>query len=207
GREDSSRVVCLVGAGLSLQLLVWLFTTHLQSRFLMPLIVPMGVLCGLAGGSVGARAPTGSGGGTPVEPRAPTLASAPALSGAGLLALAPMLQLVCTLGVFLGQRPTKPGDIGRPNQFLIAGPGLRTGQLVREMPQREANSFLQDPTPELFLNLASSRQVKVCLLGDATPLYFVRPVMYNTTYDAWPISGDPSGWSAQLRERGVGRVL
>jgi len=54
----------------------------------------------------------------------------------------------------------------------------------------------------------------VYLLGDATPLYFRSPVLYNTTWDKWPLGeaigaapNEPGAWTRSLRERGVTLVL
>jgi hypothetical protein len=184
GKDQGGRRVLLVGIGLLAQTLLWLFTTHLQSRFLMPLIVPACVLCGVAASRLPQRC-----------------------AWTAVLMFGPVCQLISTANVFIHQRGEKPGELGKPNALLIAGPALRTGQLVREMPRDMAAEYLRDAPPELFINLVLPPTAKVCLLGDATPLYLTRPVIYNTTYDTWPVSGEVSGWSAQLRERGVEFVL
>ena len=87
---------------------------------------------------------------------------------------------------------------GHPSALLIAGPGIMTGELWDAPPAPGA------ATPPVDLNL-NPPPGRIYLLGSATPLYFAAPVLYNTTWDTWPLAtairahpDDPSRWSASL---------
>ncbi|MFG0305258.1 MAG: hypothetical protein ACF8Q5_03475 [Phycisphaerales bacterium JB040] len=68
--------------------------------------------------------------------------------------------------------------------------------------------------PSAFINHELPDDALVYLLGDATPFYYETPVLYNTTYDSWPLGDairdhpdDPGAWGDSLRSRGVTHVL
>ena len=42
----------VLGAGFAVQVIAWLFLTHLQSRFLLPALVPLGIALGLMAAAV-----------------------------------------------------------------------------------------------------------------------------------------------------------
>jgi len=179
-RELLPFPLALLGAGLVLQVVLWLFTTHLQSRFLLPLLVPAAVLA-----AAGLTTITS-------HPRARLLISAVPL----------VIQLVFTVNTFLAERG------GQPNVGLANGVGVRTGEFFDGLPSQEVAGVLERCPPELFVNLALKPGTRVYLLGDATPLYFTRPVIYQTTYDTSPLSGvEVSEWNRVFRSLGVDVVL
>jgi hypothetical protein len=185
------RLNALLVLSLLIQLILWLTTTHLQSRFLIPLTVPAVVLCATSIAATLCRF-TAKGRGD-VRALSPLLLM--------LLALPPAAQLAYSTWIFSRERN------GEPNELLISGPALRTGQVFREMSEADQRSLLESANCELFITAALSPDATVCLLGDATPLYLTRRVIYNTTYDPWPVSGDPAAWSGQLREKHADFVL
>ncbi len=186
-RDDNEKPTrsapILLTLSLAVQLALWLATTHLQARFLMPLMIPAAALCALAVTSLFKRS----------RPLSRT--------SVALLSLLPLTQLAHSCWIFSHERG------GEPNSMLIGGPAVQTGQFFRDLPPAELRTQINNALPELFVNLALPPTATVYLLGDSTPLYLTRPVLYNTTYDTWPISGDPATWSATLRARHVDFVL
>lgn len=191
------RPAIVLVAGLSAQLASWLLATHLQSRFLMPMLVPGAMLVGLAAASLAVRAPA-----------ALSLASLVALGHAGL-----------TAWTFSRQNG------GAPNAAIDAGPDLFSGAALREVMPRltpgERIAQFQDPgMAGPFLNLTLAPEARVYLLGDSTPFYITRPVVYSTTFDRSPmgeairrhpprdgVDAVGAAWTRSLRERGITHVM
>jgi 4-amino-4-deoxy-L-arabinose transferase-like glycosyltransferase len=185
GRALLPFPLLLIAASLIAQVVLWLGFTHLQSRFLMPLIAPAAVLVAAAVATIAERAS---------RPLAYVVAAVPLLA-----------QLGFSIATFNQERAPTPGN---PNQMLVGGPSLRTGQFFQGASQSEVMEALGRVGPELFVNMALPPNARVYLLGEATPLYFTRPVMYHTTYDTSPLSGlDPAEWNEALREQKVDLVL
>jgi len=72
-RASTHRTAAILAGGLLAQLLAWLFLTHIQSRFLLPLAAPACALVALATARAGrcaasCRYPTGA---RPCHPRLP----------------------------------------------------------------------------------------------------------------------------------------
>lgn len=189
-RPATHRAAALCVAVLGLQLLAWLFFTHLQSRFLLPLIIPATALVALAAATL----------------------TRPRHVGPSVLALAAIVQLSASIWTFATQRG------GIPNQLLLSGPSIRSGEAFRAelaaTDPLQARQFLSDLPPEPFINLALPPGGSVYLLGDATPFYYSYPVIYNTTWDAWPLAeairaapNDPAAWTRALHGRGIRFVL
>jgi len=175
-----------------LMLAAWLFTTHLQSRFLMPLLVPAIVL--LAG----------------------ALAAMPrrlALVLGGFLIAAQAAFLFNVLANEHG---------GKPNQLLVAGPGLFTGEAfapeLADMPAADRARFLSESPAELVLNLDPSLRrdgghERVLLIGDAAPLYLANATSI-TVWDQSPLAsamqsrpGEPHSWTESLANDGFSLAL
>jgi hypothetical protein len=194
-RRSTRRPAALLGAAMFAQLAVWLFLTHVQSRFLLPLAAPGCALFGLA--LVG----------TPGKSREPpaTLPSARGIAARAIAGVLCLAQLAWAVRIFSSERA------GAPNAMLLAGPGVRTGEGFA--PQDRA-ALLESAGPTLYINLTTPPGRRVYLLGDATPLYYTADVLYNTTYDRWSFGdavraapGDPAAWTRELRRRGISRVL
>jgi len=104
--------------------------------------------------------------------------------------------------IFAGQHEFSGG----PNWRLASGTSIDTG--------RPPDPAVLGAVPSAYVNTVLPADSVVYLLGDATPFYYERRVVYNTTYDAWPLGeairrdpGSPETWSQTLRERGVTHVL
>lgn len=194
----------MLAAGLLAQLLAWLLLTHLQSRFLVPLMVPA---CGL----LALAATLGSAQSRQNAPAARAAVAAPALATLACLAL-------CSVSILLYARQ------GQPNAALLGGPAAFTGRsLVHQLallPEPERRRILSEIPPELFVNvtagslLPTSQHGKLYLLGDSTPFYFTVPTIYNTTWDRSLLGdamrthpADPAAWTRELEAAGARYVL
>lgn len=195
----------LIGLGLAIQIGLWLTTTHIQSRFLMPLIVPCAVLFAIACGRLLTR--------TKLADDSPDLDQGhlhPAAATLGILAV--FIQASASVWIYSDQLG------GRPGTMVIPGAGQVTGwnlhQQLADAPNAQRREILDSIGTEAFINLQLPDNAVVFLLGDATPLYFARPVVYNTTWDRSIFSeamltdpDKPRKWAQALAERGVTHVL
>lgn len=189
-----SRLTLAITLGLALQTAAWLFTTHLQSRFLIPLIVPATMLIAATAESLRSR-------GNAARHLASSLA---------LLVLA--IQSGVTTWIFVTEQRWKP------NALLIPGPGILSGEpwaaQLESLTPEQLNAALQQASPEMWINLSLPRDATIYLLGDSTPLYIDRPVLYHTTWDTSTLGVEiradptsPTSWSEAMAARGVAYVL
>ncbi|MBS0196450.1 MAG: hypothetical protein JSR77_06810 [Planctomycetes bacterium] len=175
-KSETRRHASLWAVIIAAQLCCWLVLTHIQSRFLIPLLLPVCALIALSLRHTRRVAPW---------------------AGAALA----LLQTAAGVMIFLGQHPAKRDDvIGAPNQFLALGPSFRNGELFRAQlaaaTPAERESWLAEASPEHYCNLALPADATLGLVGNTTPLYFTRPITYNTTWDHWPISDSLGGGPA-----------
>ncbi|MFN0134242.1 MAG: hypothetical protein ACKVW3_17150 [Phycisphaerales bacterium] len=186
------RLASLLGFGMALGLVAWLFFTHIQSRFLLPLAVPAAVLIGLAA----------------------TTVTRPAIPAVLLAVLS-----IASVWNFLMQPGGAESDrTGTPNALLVPGPSTLTGQharaaLAAASPQ-DRDEFLANCPIPAFINLVTPPNVGVLLVGTATPLYYTGRIMYATTWDESPLArairkhpGNPRAWAADLAALGVGIIV
>lgn len=73
--------------------------------------------------------------------------------------------------------------------------------------------MLEEGSPEVVANVFRPGEM-VYLIGEARALYYTGPVLYNTTWDRWPLGeamrrtpGNPAKWSRDLWAQGVRLVL
>lgn len=210
----------LLASGIAAGLVAWMFATHLQSRFLYPLLPPMVALLG-CGVAAAARA-----GARPLPALLVALACLPAVPGAAN---------------FASQRD------GRPNALLVGGVGAFTGlsraQSLLDLPSdgERVRVLRESASPYEVVNMLlapgllgpgaraaagldgrfGARGPRVLLVGDATPLYYLGAtgradagVVYHTTWDRSPIGEairaggeNPAAWTAALRAQGFDFVL
>lgn len=218
------RAGAVLTGALLLQLLAWLFATHLQSRFLLPMLIPGAALAALALAplyeharaafkDLAARREAG--------PRAPS-ARTQLLILAVMFAPAPIwVQGALAWRNFaLQQRDTdadgKPVGPGHPNAALLAGPGVYSGDSLRAArdllpPDQWAAALSTGPV--LFLNLQPPGE-PVLLVGEAAPFYYTIPLRYSTTWDTSPLArairehpDDPGAWAGAIFPGGRGLVL
>lgn len=181
------------GFGVVLVLVGWLGLTHLQSRFLVPMVGVFGVLGGVGVGVVVEML---------VRKKSERMGSLISVTVLGIVSVVGMT----TLGVQLGSQAG-----GNPNALLVAGTGAFTGEVgdgaFDEVlwwggVNRVAGDGLGEDGRAVYL------------VGDATAAYVRSPVVYNTTYDSWLIGdlmraepGRPEAWNRALVERGIGWVV
>jgi hypothetical protein len=198
-RRATHKPAAILCAGLAAQLLAWLFATHLQSRFLLPLAIPGAALIGLL---------------VPLVP--PTAALSGRWSRAVLPAIAIGLLAAAQLTASILNFSHQNG--GNPNQHLLFGPGLRTGELFRDRLAAAAaidrERLLRATSPEQYCNLALPQGSRLYLLAEARPFYFTIPTIYSTTWDASPLAdairkdpANPQAWAAALKSRGTTHIL
>ena len=155
-----SRLVLLVALGLALQIAAWLFTTHLQSRFLIPLVVPAAMLVGSAAASIQQR-------------------GAGWRSLAALIAFAAIaLQSGSTAWIFSREQR------GRPNALLVPGPGILSGepwaQQLDSLSPDELQNTLRHASPEVWINLSLPRDAVIVTASPTAALEVRGEVRYGT---------------------------
>jgi len=118
----------------------------------------------------------------------------------GACALAIGVQLAGSISIFARQNGAMP------NARLLMPPAMLAGEGLGE------EAILE--SAHATINRLLPPDARVYLLGDAAPFYVTRDVLYNTTWDAWPLGeavrahpGDPGAWTRTLRARGVDHVL
>lgn len=208
-------IAILLTAALAVQAMAWLVLGHLQSRFLLP-AAPIGAaLIGLGTATILRRPVSSSTSGSRalnqrVKWLAPVVAAMFTLAGAISLS-------------FLSQNDA------RPNLALVQGVGAINGAIagaaLPRLSPAERRELLDSLGPPALINLAfagasfpisgqTRRDARIYLLGDATPLYMRPQVLYNTTWDTWPLADslrrrnhDLNAAVADLANQGVTHIL
>ncbi|MCE2653505.1 MAG: hypothetical protein LW650_08420 [Planctomycetaceae bacterium] len=199
--------------GLLAGCLWWIFFTHCQSRFLVPLVITLALALGLGAAAVAdfRRNADPASANPPAPPANPDnlfLGLPPARRLTVMLLLAvPLMLGADTIRRFLAEGPvavtpppgvdpaTVPDTIPCPNFFLAAGPSVKSGEAYRAelaaWSPDEVAEFLDSAAPYVVINLQLDRFQGLYLLGDSTPLYIVgrdnRTLLYHTTWDTSPL--------------------
>lgn len=221
--SHAHRLAAALVTGLLVGVGTWGAFTHVQSRFLLPLLAPAGVLVGLglaAMKSLGKFRDSGERAACPTDchkrDRATKLLCLCVSIGAAFM---------CVLA-FVRERE------GHPARLIPGGVGVLTGMIFDEQlnllpPGERAATFDTIDDPVRFVNLALRPQdtphMHVYLLGDGAPLYYfgatggaldrLPPVVYHTTWDrslfgdAIVYADSPDAWTTYLRSRGITHVL
>ena len=153
-----------LGAGLALLVVAWLAVGHLQSRFLLPALVPLAALVGLSACADAVR-------------------RAGAFFGVGAIALL----LGASWSLFAAQQGGRAGALAAIGIAPFNAAGVPPEDIAAIANEGRA------PTG-LVLNgalLGVDPAARVLLVGDATPLYYgaVRPrLAYATTWDTNPLA-------------------
>ncbi|MDX2146140.1 MAG: hypothetical protein SFZ23_01355 [Planctomycetota bacterium] len=216
GERSIPRIATLLTIGIALQLAAWLAFTHVQSRFLLPVATTGSVLFGVLAGAGMRAAAKRAARGTDAKdadqpPRERRLAP---------LVLAPIaVQSLILLAIFTRQANLDPRSwLGNPNAARPDGGEVFTGEAFRQelesrppAARRELEATL---SPIQFVNLVLPPESRVYLVGDATPFYLTKPVMYRTTWDAGPLElaieaapNAPEAWIEGLLRAGATHVL
>ncbi|MBX3317753.1 MAG: hypothetical protein KF902_12925 [Phycisphaeraceae bacterium] len=215
-RRRLLKPLILFSIGATLQLIAWLSVTHLQSRFLVPLLLTGVPLVGLAMAMavsehtiLSAAPPTGDAVSRRRSIRIRRRALMASINAGILIQAAWLLLLFAQQGR------------GNPNALLLVTPAHLTGEAFRlEREQaRDTRAIDDNISPSGFINLALTSEDRLAprvlyLLGDSTPLYFPTPLLYHTTYDASPLGelmaiypNTPDEWARTLWDMGIRYVL
>jgi hypothetical protein len=185
------RGVVLLLIGTVVQIAAWMWLTHVQSRFLMPMVIPLAIGVGLGLAALGEA----------LKMRWFWVPAAAAPSSLG----------AASLVIFLGQRA------GHPNELLVPGVPAFTGEAyVQEFgraPPADRTVFLGAVSaPAVYTHLALEASDAVLMIGNAAPLYFLAggtgpgEIFYQTTWDKSPLGDavrehpdDPGAWTAAIK--------
>jgi hypothetical protein len=205
-RQRAAIPVLVLATTLVLQLAAWLTFTHIQSRFLLPLLPTLIALITIA-----TIRQANAGRDTTSSPNSGRARSSLALLFPAILSLG---HAALAVAIFTQQREK------HPNQFLTAGTGIFTGELMRSdilrLAPAERSRLLASLPPAAFINLALRPETRVLLVGDVLPLHFNVPPIYCTTWDrspladamkAFPSPESPDRWTQHLRSLGARAVL
>ncbi|MEM9166655.1 MAG: hypothetical protein AAGB48_06485 [Planctomycetota bacterium] len=168
-RRAARRWAITLLAGTTLSIAAWATLTHVQSRFLIPLLPAMVLLVGLGIGAAAAGWPKARG----MRVALPWIAR-------GLVTLTAAM----TLWIFSQQRT----QLGGPNAVLPFGtaafinPAI-VGDDVNTMP---AEMWIRSQLPE---------GSKTLLVGDARPFYMPQGTLYTTTWDTSPVASALRAWT------------
>lgn len=202
--QTRRSVVIALSLGLVAQTLAWLFATHLQSRFLVPMLVPGAILVGVV--ASGLDQP-----GAPVRTHHAGTHPWRASGVLGLLA-AVMVQTLALGWVYLDQRDGHPTIGVVLGTSTFSGEGL--GDQLDTLSPRERVQARENLPPVPWINTVLGGDAPVLLVGGSTPLYLRDPIVYHTTWDSSPIGAlmrahrdDPGAWTRGLRGSGVRFVL
>lgn len=220
-RRRLMRPMVLLVLGGCAQVCAWALLTHLQARFLVPVLLVGSPLVGLAmamavserGMGEGVESVAGGVGGG----RRSMRVRRRLLMGA--LNVGVVVQGAWVVMLFMQQ------GRGEPNAFLTTTAGELTGDVYREAFEGatglEREAFAREVSPQVYVNLVLGAGRSgggvggdgglVYLLGDSTALYWRGGLVWHTTYDASPLGelvrafpGDESRWAAELRSEGMG---
>lgn len=179
---------------LALQLAFWLMFTHVQSRFMLPAVVPAAVLATIGLDVICGWFEVERGGQNRF--RAKRFA-VHAVSGALLL-----LWACQPMALYRGERA------GAPSARLGLG-GVWTGATLTSSQRFD----LATRNPTVFINYFLPAEARILFVGEAAPLYYLAEFTYQTTWDRGPFSqamrasDDPADWIRFLRERGFTHLL
>ena len=227
------RVIASLALGVIAALVWWLFGSHCQSRFLMPLLPLLAAMIGVA--SFGLATPK-----RPVVTSAAPVIETPrglwravpiaGQSGFVLSAALVLVSSLLTARLFIAQRPQPLPDgsmLAMPNLQLTRGALVMTGESERFALDEVRNSgddsaeagLISALAPWQWVNLLVPPDEKVYLLGDSTPLYMpgklaLGKLMYHVAWERSPLGdaiaaapSDPEAWQRTLFAQGVRWVL
>lgn len=198
-RKDLRRALWVLPAIVLVQLVLWVGATHIQSRFLLPLLVPACAAVGAAFfGASWTREWIARGG--------MIVVAFASVWGAGYT----LMQMRAAL-------PVSPIGVMETGADAFHGLSLRTidwGKESRDVRVKALSALGPTPFVNQLWHEGALGSGKVYLLGDSTPFYFAAPVLYHTTWDTSPIGAairdfpaEPRWWTRELRDRGVTSVL
>lgn len=201
-RSQTRRVGAVLAGGVLGGWAFWVVMTHGQSRFLMPLLPNLA--CGL--GVLAAWLLGASEEGDHVPP----------LRRLSMIfcCVMPLLASAGAARLFLTE------NHGRPNEALTLGVSQFTGESLAErfakLPLKQRQEIEDTANPPVYTAVTFDADIndKLFLLGDATPLYYLCPVIYNTTWDRSVLGlameqhpDEPAAWTRAVQQTGATYIL
>jgi hypothetical protein len=177
--------------------LFWVVATHGQARFLIPLLPNLA--CGLG---VLAAWLIGEG-----ESLAPMRRLSVVFA-----CVMPLLASAATMRLFLVE------NNGYPNAALTVGISQFSGESLAArfdtLTLKQRTDIEGGASPTVYAAVTFAPGDKLFLLGDATPLYYLCPVVYNTTWDRSVLAlamekfpDEPAAWTRAVQETGATYIL
>ena len=183
--DSRARELGMAVGILALQVMAWMFFTHLQARFLLPVAAPLAWIVGL---------------GAEGESRG-------AILGTLRLGVATVVGAValCTIFLLLPEAGLLGGVQAVGNRRHQASPPPPIGELFTRVVNVAA--AIEKPAPG-----GAMPEGKILLVGNAAPLFWEGESVYNTTFDDNRLgdalrAGGPAGAAQWLRERGFNYVV
>ena len=204
-RRQTRRSMFALSAMCFVQLVFWLFFTHLKARFMLPAIVPLvAMACGIFAGQ-GAIGRQLSRNATRDDPQDDVITTPNrSLTIAALIATLIFAIALTYLNImlFLYERDGQP--LAR-----IANVGILSGN---DLQPREIDVVAQT-LPEVYLNHRLPDSARTLLIGNASPFYVTNnSITYQTVWDRGPLfvamqrSDNPQHWLADLRNAGYSHI-
>jgi hypothetical protein len=199
-RSRTRAVGAALGGGIFAGCAAWVIATHGQSRFLMPLLPNLAGAVGTLGAwLLGASE---------------TVEELPPLRRLSLIfvCVMPLLASASTIRWFMTE------NHARPNEWLTLGVPRFTGESLAQrfdtLPLSQRQELESHADPQVYAALTFGPDDKLFMLGDATPLYFLCPVIYSTTWDRSVLGlameahpDEPAAWTRAVQATGATYIL
>jgi hypothetical protein len=194
-RVRTHKVAAMLAGVLIVQFGAWLTLTHIQSRFLLPIVVPGAAMVALAWS--GWR-----------DIRRGVVATA-------AVSLVLAAQATMLVRVWTTQRNGEPGAMIVPGVRSLVGVRSAGGAgAIAETFLDRAEAIMNARDAEWARHTRDGGRDRLYMLGGATPMYFIGDVVYHTTWDTSPLGeavraygDDPAAWTRAIREEGITHVL
>ncbi len=184
-QRETRRVALGLGLMLGVQVLFWMFATHMQSRFLLPTILPACVIAGLGYGRLVEV----------TKRKAPTVGP---MVGSAMVVMVGLISYTTMVGQ---TRTVTDPQTGEPlpvpisvaiNAPIVTSPGDPTAHPINRLPAGSKTLLVAD---------------------NSGLLYLTRPFVYATAFDEAPLGrvirasgGDPKQVASLLRSKGITHV-
>ncbi|MFT3683920.1 MAG: hypothetical protein QM783_03155 [Phycisphaerales bacterium] len=199
-RSRTRLVGVVLFGGIFAGCVAWVLATHGQSRFLMPLLPNLaGAIGTLAAWMLGESASVGE---------LPPLRRLSFM----FVSVMPLLASASTARLFMTENGL------HPNEWLTLGVPRFTGESAAAryatLPVSQRQQLEARADPQVYAALRFEPDDKLFMLGDATPLYYLCPTVYNTTWDRSVVGlamqahpDEPAAWTRAVQATGATYIL
>ncbi len=196
-RRKTHKPAVFLALGVAAGFAFWVVATHGQSRFLMPLLPNLACVLGLLGAVL-----VGEGG---------EMAPARRLSLI-FVCVVPLMASAAAARLFLTENQ------GRPNEALSRGVSEFSGETLASrfstLTLDQRTQIERSAPPTVYTAVTLEPGDKLFMLGDAAPLYYTVPHIYNTTWDRSVLGeamaahpDEPAAWTRAVRATGATYIL